>query len=226
MEYGTGAIMAVPAHDERDFAFAPRSWPADPPGGRAARTATTASRSRPYTPHTADERMVNSGQFDGMRADEALRRDRRLAGASTAAAKRTIAYRLRDWLISRQRYWGCADPGRRLPDVRPGRACRTSDLPVLLPEVEDYAPEGALAAGRGRGLAPRAVPEVRRPGAGARPTRWTRSSTRPGTSSATSMPATPTAPGIATRSTGGCRSTSTSAASSTRSCTCCTRASS
>ena len=71
IEYGTGAIMAVPAHDERDFAFAEAFGLPIRPGGRARATASCPRRA--YTAHTADEVMVNSGQFTGCRADEAMR---------------------------------------------------------------------------------------------------------------------------------------------------------
>ena len=136
-EYGTGAIMAVPAHDERDYEFAethgleirpvvaPRD--AEPPEGA-------------YVAHSDDEVLVSSGEFSGMAAPEGsraivakLEKDGR--------GKGTIAYRLRDWLLSRQRYWGCPIPMIHcescgivpVPDA---------DLPVLLPDVEDYAPRG------------------------------------------------------------------------------------
>jgi leucyl-tRNA synthetase len=122
MEYGTGAIMAVPAHDERDREFAERfDLPIRDVIGE-------------------DGRLLNSGEFDGLDADEAktriiekLREDGRGAAA--------INYRLRDWSFSRQRYWGCPIPIVYCDD------CGTvpvpeEDLPVLLPEVEDYRPKG------------------------------------------------------------------------------------
>src|ERR671922_214619 len=139
MEYGTGAIMAVPAHDERDFAFAKKYdlpiktvvVPADdePPEGEGA-----------FVAHTENERLVNSAQFSGMPAPEAKR-------AIVAwleerhAARPAVGYRLRDWLLSRQRYWGCP-----IPIVHCERCgivpVPDSELPVLLPEVEDYLPKG------------------------------------------------------------------------------------
>ncbi len=136
--YGTGAIMAVPAHDERDFEFAqvhglpivPVVAPADGelPEGEA------------YTAHTADEVLINSGAFTGMRADEGYAAI--VASLEERAlGKPTITYRLRDWLISRQRYWGCPIPIISCP------ACGLvpvpdDQLPVVLPEIEDYRPKG------------------------------------------------------------------------------------
>jgi leucyl-tRNA synthetase len=138
MEYGTGAIMAVPAHDERDHAFAERysleiRQVVAPAEGEAPAEGA-------FVAHTEDEVLVNSGEFAGMSAPEGGRAIvERLAEEGLARA--TIRYRLRDWLISRQRYWGCP-----IPVVH----CETcgivpvpeAELPVLLPEVEDYTPRG------------------------------------------------------------------------------------
>ena len=138
MGYGTGAVMAVPAHDERDFEFAQKHGlpivPVIAPAGGEA------PEGEAYTAHTADEVMINSGPFTGLPADEALRGDRRLArGARRRPA--TIHYRLRDWLISRQRYWGCPIPIISCPSC--GLVPVPEDqLPVLLPDVEDYRPKG------------------------------------------------------------------------------------
>jgi leucyl-tRNA synthetase len=107
--YGTGAIMAVPAHDERDFAFArqfglPIRRVVTAPG-----TAADDELDDAYIAHSADERLVNSGRFDGMSADEGGRAIvEMLANDGKAEAK--VTYRLRDWLISRQRYWGTPIP--------------------------------------------------------------------------------------------------------------------
>ena len=140
MEYGTGAIMAVPAHDERDFGFAQVY------GLEVRRVIEGGDGELPYM---GDGPLVNSSpEFDGLGNREALQRivdwlDREGRGHAT------INYRLRDWLLSRQRYWGCP-----IPVVY----CETdgivpvpeSELPVVLPEVEDYAPQGEspLAAAR------------------------------------------------------------------------------
>jgi leucyl-tRNA synthetase len=138
MDYGTGAIMAVPAHDERDLAFAQRY---DLPVVQVVQPAD--GETEPgvvYVAHTANEVLVNSAQFSGMPSPAAKKAivawlEERGLG------KPTVNYRLRDWLLSRQRYWGCP-----IPVVHCDR-CGTvpvpeSELPVLLPEVEDYVPKG------------------------------------------------------------------------------------
>ena len=139
--YGTGAIMAVPAHDERDFAFAvkfglPIRRVVAAPGYRRRRPRWTTA----FIAHAADEHLVNSDRFDGLPADEGGKAIvAKLAEAGRAEPK--VTYRLRDWLISRQRYWGtpipviyCETDGIvPVPD---------DQLPVLLPETVDYAGSG------------------------------------------------------------------------------------
>jgi leucyl-tRNA synthetase len=122
MEYGTGAIMAVPAHDERDLEFAQRY---DLP----VRTVID-----------EDDVLLNSGEFTGLPAEEAktkivewLRKKGRGAPA--------ISYRLRDWSMSRQRYWGCPIPVVYCEDDGIV-AVPEDELPVVLPELEDYRPKG------------------------------------------------------------------------------------
>jgi leucyl-tRNA synthetase len=136
MEYGTGAIMAVPAHDERDFAFAKRF------GLEIRRVIEGASPTGTgELPYPGDGTIVNSDpRFDGMQSREALEAivdwlDREGRG------HRSISYRLRDWLLSRQRYWGCPIPivhcdGCGLVPVP------DDQLPVILPDVDDYKPKG------------------------------------------------------------------------------------
>jgi leucyl-tRNA synthetase len=138
MEYGTGAIMAVPAHDERDHQFALRY---DLP----VQTVVVPADGEPpeegaYSAHTADERLVNSAQFSGMSSPEAKRAIVEwLEGRD--AARFQIGFRLRDWLLSRQRYWGCPIPIVHCEEC--GVVPVPEDqLPVLLPEVEDYLPKG------------------------------------------------------------------------------------
>ena len=137
MEYGTGAIMAVPAHDERDFAFAERyglEIVRRPAGRRGA------ARGGRVLAHTENERLVNSGEFSGMPAPEGGRAIVEQL-AEQGLARSTIRYRLRDWLLSRQRYWGCP-----IPVVHCDRcgivAVPDDELPVLLPEIDDYLPKG------------------------------------------------------------------------------------
>jgi leucyl-tRNA synthetase len=133
MEYGTGAIMAVPGHDERDHAFAERF---DLPIRRVIQGPEGAE-----LPYVGEGVLVNSApEFDGMPNREAMQRivdwlDREGKG------HRSVNYRLRDWLISRQRYWGCP-----IPVVHCERdgivPVPESDLPVRLPDIADYAPRG------------------------------------------------------------------------------------
>jgi len=128
MEYGTGAIMAVPAHDQRDFDFArvyglPVRMVIQPPGEAAG--------GAPEAAYEGEGTMVNSGAFSGMESEEG-----KLAICQfleeRGIGKRAVNYRIRDWLISRQRYWGTPIP------VVYCDACGVvpvpeRDLPVILP---------------------------------------------------------------------------------------------
>jgi leucyl-tRNA synthetase len=138
-EYGTGAIMAVPAHDERDYAFAERygieiRQVVAPANGDGSETQGA------FVAHTDDEVLINSGEFTGLPAPEGKRA---ITGwvAERGEGEETIGYRLRDWLLSRQRYWGCPIPVVHCPScgIVP---VPDDELPVLLPEVEDYMPKG------------------------------------------------------------------------------------
>jgi leucyl-tRNA synthetase len=137
MEYGTGAIMAVPAHDGRDYEFAKRF---DLPIRRVVE-GENPEGDADGLPFSGDGPLVNSApEFDGTPNREALEAivawlDRDGKGHSS------VNYRLRDWLISRQRYWGCPIPvvhcdGCGIVPVP------EDQLPVVLPDVEDYAPKG------------------------------------------------------------------------------------
>jgi leucyl-tRNA synthetase len=138
MEYGTGAIMAVPAHDERDHAFAQRyGLPIKPvvvpEGGEPVEEGA-------FLAHSENERLVDSGEFSGMAAPEAQKAIVEWLG-ERGLGRPALRYRLRDWLLSRQRYWGCPIP------IVYCDSCGIvpvpeSDLPVLLPEVEEYLPKG------------------------------------------------------------------------------------
>jgi len=138
--YGTGAIMAVPAHDERDFEFARKFGLEIRRVVAAPGTEADAPMVDAYIAHAADERLVNSGRFDGMLADEGGKAIAEwLAGEGRAEPK--VTYRLRDWLISRQRYWGTPIPV--IYCERDGIVPVPDDqLPVLLPETVDYAGSG------------------------------------------------------------------------------------
>jgi leucyl-tRNA synthetase len=137
MEYGTGAIMAVPAHDERDYAFAERygleiRQVVSPGDGSEVEGA--------YVAHTENEVLVNSGEFSGMAAPDGKKAIVDwLAGQGTA--RPAIRFRLRDWLLSRQRYWGCPIPVVHC-DGCGIVAVPDEELPVLLPDVEEYMPKG------------------------------------------------------------------------------------
>ena len=131
--YGTGAIMAVPGHDERDWAFATRF---DLPV-----RSVIASDSLPYS---GAGTLINSGEFSGLNSAEAAERisqwfEQRQIG------RRTTQYRLRDWLVSRQRYWGPPIP------IIYCQGCGTvpvpeEQLPVLLPDADDWMPRGTGAS--------------------------------------------------------------------------------
>jgi leucyl-tRNA synthetase len=133
MEYGTGAIMAVPGHDERDFAFAEAF---------SLEVRRVIDGGDGELPYMGDGPLVNSSpEFDGVHNREALQQivewlDREGRGHST------INYRLRDWLLSRQRYWGCPIPVVHCEND--GLVPVPEDqLPVVLPDVSDYKPKGS-----------------------------------------------------------------------------------
>jgi leucyl-tRNA synthetase len=131
--YGTAAIMAVPAHDERDHAFAKRYGlpivEVIAPGGVPQGVEDRAT--------VADGLLLNSGRFSGMPSDEA--REAMAAMAEEEGFGRAdVRYRIRDWLVSRQRYWGAP-----IPMIHCGECGEVPDrnLPVLLPEVDSYVPD-------------------------------------------------------------------------------------
>jgi leucyl-tRNA synthetase len=146
MDYGTGAVMAVPAHDERDFAFAEafelpvRRVIAPDPDAAGAGGGAEPGDDGEQLPYTGDGPMVDSGRFDGLNNREAY--DRIVEWLNEEGRGQTsINYRLRDWLVSRQRYWGAPIPIVHCPTC--GMVPVPEDqLPVVLPEVEDYAPKG------------------------------------------------------------------------------------
>ena len=138
MEYGTGAIMAVPAHDERDYEFA-KAYGL--PIRRVIEgTDPEQSRDDEGLPYSGDGAMVNSGRFDGKHNREAY--DEIVDWLeSEGRGKPSVNYRLRDWLVSRQRYWGAPIPIVYCDEC--GMVPVPEDqLPVLLPDVEEYAPKG------------------------------------------------------------------------------------
>jgi leucyl-tRNA synthetase len=133
MEYGTGAIMAVPGHDERDHAFAEVF---DLP----IRRVIEAPEDEPELPYAGDGPMVNSGEFDGLHNREAYERIVDWL-ARDGRGQTSVSFRLRDWLVSRQRYWGCPIPVVYCESC--GMVPVPEDqLPVELPDIEDYQPKG------------------------------------------------------------------------------------
>lgn len=139
--YGTGAIMAVPAHDERDFAFAKAHelpiptvimWNLD---GESEAILANPHHIDPPVLYTGEGFLVGSGKFSGMKSEVARKEMAKQFGEPTTQ------YRLRDWVLSRQRYWGapipiihCAECGAvPVPEAQ---------LPVVLPDVKDFLPTG------------------------------------------------------------------------------------
>ena len=221
-EYGTGAIMGVPAHDQRDFEFARQYGLPIRPVYRTAEEEIDPAAMTGALLH--DGYLYRSGSWDGTPNGPQAVRVAIQWLEQKGVGKGKVGYRLRDWLISRQRYWGTPIPAIHCPTcgVVP---VPDADLPVLLPEDVDF--RGA----EGNPLEKsEAFVNVRCPRCGgaarARRTRWTRSSTRPGTTCGSSTRRTPSGWWTRSASIGGCRSTSTSGASSTPSCTCSTRGSS
>lgn len=138
-EYGTGAVMGVPAHDSRDFAFAKANrLPIEVvivPEGQAP-----PSPERLTEAYTEPGVLVNSGSFDGMSSQEAKAAIIQKAEADEIGKAR-VQYRLRDWLISRQRYWGAPIPIIHCPNCGPVPV-PDADLPVRLPENVSFSGRG------------------------------------------------------------------------------------
>ena len=131
--YGTGAVMAVPAHDERDFAFAEKY-------GLPVVKVIEKKGGETQLPYCDDGIVVNSLQFDGLYGEDA--RDE-IASYIQKIGKggKKINYRLRDWLVSRQRYWGAPIPVIHCPDCG-AVPVPEKDLPVRLPYDVEFKPDG------------------------------------------------------------------------------------
>jgi leucyl-tRNA synthetase len=138
MEYGTGAIMAVPGHDPRDYEFA-QLFKLSVVRVIEGTDPETAKDSQGL-PYSGDGPMTGSGQFDGKGNREAYA-EMVAWLASEGRGKTSVNYRLRDWLVSRQRYWGAPIPILYCDSC--GMVPVPDDqLPIELPEIEDYAPQG------------------------------------------------------------------------------------
>lgn len=145
--YGTGAIMAVPAHDSRDFEFArqydlPIIPVVDPPAHHPQRDEILAGQEC----YPADGNAINSGPFDGRPTAE-FKADITTDLRQRGLGRQAVNYKLRDWLFSRQRFWGEPFPILHELDAdgqRTGRkrAVPVTDLPVRLPELADFKPHG------------------------------------------------------------------------------------
>jgi leucyl-tRNA synthetase len=138
MEYGTGVIMGVPAHDQRDFEFVGEA-PVEIPVIQVIRK-EGAGEVELEEAYIEDGVMVNSGSFDGLSNREGMERIFEHL-ASRDLARRAVHYRLKDWLISRQRYWGAPIPMIHCPKCG-AVPVPEDDLPVLLPPDIDFLPRG------------------------------------------------------------------------------------
>lgn len=136
--YGTGALMAVPAHDERDFTFAEKfQLP-------IINVVEKPEDSEEIGHYHGEGVLANSGHFTGMRSEEA--REEIVAWLEqeqTGRAKTT--YKMRDWLISRQRYWGAPIPIIHCPE-HGAVAVPDDQLPVILPDIDDFKPKGGATS--------------------------------------------------------------------------------
>jgi leucyl-tRNA synthetase len=134
MGYGTGAIMAVPAHDTRDFEFAKKF-------GLEIRTVVQPPEGIDPQGFTGDGVSVNSGPITGLSTPDAKKQI--IAWLTEKGlGKPTVQYKLRDWLFSRQRYWGEPIPIVHCPE-HGAVALPESELPLLLPDMKDYSPSGS-----------------------------------------------------------------------------------
>ena len=153
--YGTGAVMGVPSHDERDFAFANKY---DLPITRVIKSKDGSPDELPYTEYGV---LVNSGDFDGLESNEAKVAILEKLSKTNQGSLKTN-YRLRDWLISRQRYWGAPIPIIHC-DCCGEVAVPEEDLPVKLPYDVDFAPDGKSPLSKHEGFMNTVCPKCGRP---------------------------------------------------------------
>ncbi len=130
-DYGSGAVMSVPAHDERDFAFSK---------AHNLPVKEVIKGDSETLPYTGDGVLINSADYNDLSTDEAIKK---IAAdlESKKLGKATVTYRLRDWLVSRQRYWGAPIPVVYSPEGK-AEAVKEEYLPVMLPEDVDFLPGG------------------------------------------------------------------------------------
>jgi leucyl-tRNA synthetase len=131
--YGTGAVMAVPAHDERDFEFANKYK-------ISIKVSVKEADGDGELPMTTEGKLVDSGEFSGLDSDSARKKMAEWLEKS-GQGSRKINYKLKDWVFSRQRYWGEPIPIIHCKECGPV-AVPEKDLPVKLPDVKDYEPSG------------------------------------------------------------------------------------
>ncbi len=127
-EYGTGAIMAVPAHDNRDYEFAKKF--------KLKIKKVISGKNISEEIYTGEGKLINSGKFDGMESEKAKKKITEFVGGEI-----TSNYRLRDWSVSRQRYWGCPIPIVYSPEGE-AKFVGEENLPWLLPKDVDFTPTG------------------------------------------------------------------------------------
>ena len=144
--YGTGAVMAVPAHDDRDFEFAKKYGlaikevihpmaEAGKPGIDRNIMESIKKHEGIELPYTEEGTLINSKEFDGIGSEEARNKITEKFG------EKVVKYKLRDWLLSRQRYWGCPIPVVYDTEGKP-HPVPEENLPWLLPEDVDFSPKG------------------------------------------------------------------------------------
>lgn len=140
INYGDGAVMAVPGHDERDFAFASKYQLKIKTVVKSVKLNNQSETQDSDILQCFHDRgiLVNSGKYDNLTSKEA--ESQILSDLGEAVANKKVTYRMRDWLISRQRYWGCPIPIAYDKNGEP-HAIPESQLPVVLPEVSDYRPD-------------------------------------------------------------------------------------
>jgi leucyl-tRNA synthetase len=159
--YGTGAIMAVPGEDERDYEFATKY---SLPIVYTTEQQEFISYSESIKPNRKTYKLANSGEFDGL--DFELGRQKILDKiVSTGSGKAVTQFKIRDWSVTRQRYWGAPTPIIHCHDCGPVLV-PDKNLPVLLPELEDFAPsgDGRSALARATGWLKADCPECSKPG--------------------------------------------------------------